>query len=60
MARHRSIDRLRRTPGVGEDVFATTLGPVLDIESYAVSNEKAGRVRAAGRVSLALTCHDLV
>jgi RNA polymerase sigma-70 factor (ECF subfamily) len=49
MARHRSIDRLRQTHAEGEEFPATLLGPVLDVESFAASNEKAGRIRAALR-----------
>jgi RNA polymerase sigma-70 factor, ECF subfamily len=49
MARHRSIDRLRRTPAVGEEVAAIQFESVLDIEVFVASNEKAGRVRAAVR-----------
>jgi len=48
MARNRSIDRLRRrTPAVVEEVAATLHGSALDIESFTVRNEMAGRVRAA-------------
>jgi RNA polymerase sigma-70 factor, ECF subfamily len=51
IARNRSIDRLRRrTPAMEEEVAATLLGSVLDIESFVASNEMAGRVRAAVRV----------
>ena len=49
MARHRSIDRLRQTPAVGEEVPAIQIEAVLDIEIFVASNEKAGRVRAAVR-----------
>jgi RNA polymerase sigma-70 factor (ECF subfamily) len=49
MARHRSIDRLRRTPAVREEVPAIQIESVLDIEIFVASNEKAGRVRAAVR-----------
>jgi RNA polymerase sigma-70 factor (ECF subfamily) len=49
MARHRSIDRLRRTPAVGEEVPVIQIESVLDIEIFVASNEKAGRVRAAVR-----------
>ncbi len=48
MARNRSIDRLRRrTPPVGEEIAVTLHGSALDIESFTVRNEMAGRVRAA-------------
>ncbi|HXW14310.1 MAG TPA: sigma-70 family RNA polymerase sigma factor [Terriglobia bacterium] len=47
MARNRSIDRLRRTPAVGEEIAANLHGSGLDIESAAARNELAERVRAA-------------
>jgi RNA polymerase sigma-70 factor (ECF subfamily) len=48
MARNRSIDRLRRrSPDEVEEIAAALHGSTLDIESFTVRNELAGRVRAA-------------
>jgi len=50
IARNRSIDRLRRRPpAAGEEVAATPLASVLDIESFVASNQMLDRVRAALR-----------